>query len=139
MTAVDVDYAALTVARANARRHGVRVRFFCGDWFGPLTTETFDLIVSNPPYVASGDPHLADLRFEPQGALLAGADGLDCIRDIAGRAGAHLRPGAWLLLEHGQRQEHAVRELLAGAGLQSITTWPDLAGIARITGGKLES
>jgi release factor glutamine methyltransferase len=139
VVAVDSDLSALMTARRNAAKLNLEIDFRHGRWFEPVAGERFELIVSNPPYVASGDPHLQELRFEPQGALLAGADGLDCIRDIAGRASAHLQPGAWLLLEHGQGQEHAVRELLAGAGLQSITTWPDLAGIARITGGKLES
>jgi release factor glutamine methyltransferase len=137
VTAVDVDYAALGVARANAKRHGVKVRFFCGDWFGALPGETFDLIVSNPPYVAAGDPHLAlgDLRFEPQRALVGGADGLDCIRAIAAKAGAHLRSGAWLLFEHGYDQAVACRALLQAQGYQEVQSWPDLAGIPRVSGG----
>jgi len=98
--------------------------------------ERFDLVVSNPPYVAAGDPHLPALRYEPQSALVAGRDGLDCIRDIAKQAPAFLAPGGWLLLEHGMGQDGAVRALLATAGLESVTTWPDLAGIARISGGK---
>jgi len=107
----------------------------------PLAAERFALIVSNPPYVAAGDPHLAqgDLRFEPRAALVAGADGLDAIRAIARGAPRHLIPGAWLLLEHGMGQERAVRDLLAEAGLEAISTWPDLAGIARVTGGRLKS
>src|SRR6185369_9138682 len=105
-------------------------------WFEPVAGERFDLIVSNPPYVAAGDPHLPALRHEPQSALVAGTDGLDAIRDILAGAKAHLQPGAWLLLEHGMGQDGAVRALLAAAGLESVTTWPDLAGIARISGGK---
>jgi release factor glutamine methyltransferase len=137
LTAVDVDYAALGVARENASRHGVRVRFYCGDWFGALAGETFDLIVSNPPYVAAGDPHLAmgDVRFEPQRALAGGADGLDCIRVIVAKSGAHLHPGAWLLFEHGYDQAEACRALLDAEGYREVQSWPDLAGIARVSGG----
>jgi release factor glutamine methyltransferase len=137
LTAVDVDYAALSLARANAARHRVSVRFFCGDWFGALSGESFDLIVSNPPYVASADPHLAagDVRFEPQRALVGGADGLDCIRAIAAKAGAHLSPGAWLLFEHGYDQAPACRALLQAEGYREVQSWPDLAGIARVSGG----
>jgi release factor glutamine methyltransferase len=140
LTAVDVDYAALSVARANASRHGVRVRFFCGDWFGALSGETFDLIVSNPPYVAAEDPHLGmgDLRFEPQRALVGGADGLDCIRAIVAKAGTHLRPGAWLLFEHGYDQAEACRALLEAEGYREVQSWPDLAGIPRVSGGRKE-
>ena len=137
LTAVDVDYAALSLARANAARHRVSVRFFCGDWFGALSGESFDLIVSNPPYVASADPHLAagDVRFEPQRALVGGADGLDCIRAIVAKAGAHLSPGAWLLFEHGYDQAAACRALLQAEGYREVQSWPDLAGIARVSGG----
>lgn len=137
LTAVDVDYAALPVARANAKRHRVSVRFFCGDWFGALPGESFDLIVSNPPYVASADPHLAtgDVRFEPQRALVGGADGLDCIRAIVAKARAHLNPGAWLLFEHGYDQAAACRALLEAEGYRDVQSWPDLAGIARVSGG----
>jgi release factor glutamine methyltransferase len=137
VTAVDVDYAALAVARANARRHGVSVRFFCGDWFGALSGESFDLIVSNPPYVAAEDPHLAlgDVRFEPQRALVGGADGLDCIRTIVAKARPHLRSGAWLLFEHGYDQAEACRALLEAQGYREVQSWPDLAGIPRVSGG----
>ena len=137
LTAVDVDYAALGVARENARRPKVRVRFFCGDWLGPLQSETFDLIVSNPPYVADADAHLAlgDVRFEPKRALLGGADGLDCIRTIVAKARPHLSPGAWLLLEHGYDQAQACRALLEAQGYSEVQSWPDLAGIARVSGG----
>jgi release factor glutamine methyltransferase len=137
LTAVDVDYAALSVARANAKRHGVGVRFFCGDWFGALSGEVFDLIVSNPPYVAAEDPHLAmgDLRFEPKRALVGGDDGLDCIRAIVANAGSHLGPGAWLLFEHGYDQAEACRAQLEAAGYRQVQTWPDLAGIPRVSGG----
>jgi release factor glutamine methyltransferase len=137
LTAVDVDYAALGVARENARRHRVRVRFFCGDWLGPLPGETFDLIVSNPPYVAAGDAHLAsgDVRFEPQRALVGGADGLDCIRTIVATARPHLHSGASLLFEHGYDQAEACRALLLAHGFADVQSWPDLAGIPRVSGG----
>ena len=138
LTAVDVDYAAVSVARANASRHRARVRFFCGDWFGALPGERFDLIVSNPPYVAAGDPHLGlgDVRFEPQRALVGGADGLDCIRAIVAKAGAHLRAGAWLLFEHGYDQAEACRALLQAEEYREVQSWPDLAGIPRVSGGR---
>jgi release factor glutamine methyltransferase len=138
VTAVDLDYAALSVSRANAERHRVSVRFFCGDWFGALAGERFDLIVSNPPYIAAGDPHLdrGDLAHEPQRALVGGADGLDCIRAIVAKAGAHLDPGAWLLFEHGYDQSEACSALLQAHGYRQPQSWPDLAGIARVSGGR---
>lgn len=138
LTAVDVDYAALTLARANAKRHGVSVRFYCGDWFGALAGERFDLIVSNPPYVADADPHLAlgDVRFEPQRALVGGADGLGCIRAIVAQAQAHLNPGAWLLFEHGYDQAPSCRALLEAQGYAEVQSWSDLAGIPRVSGGR---
>ena len=137
LTAVDVDYAALSVARANAKRHGVSVRFLCGDWFGALPGAVFDLVVSNPPYVAAADPHLAagDVRFEPRRALVAGDDGLDCIRAIVAKAQSHLKPGAWLLFEHGYDQAEACRALLDAHGYAQVQSWPDLAGIPRVSGG----
>jgi len=139
VVAVDSDMSALMTARRNAAKLNLEIDFRHGRWFEPVAGERFELIVSNPPYVASGDPHLAHLRFEPQAALVAGADGLDCIRDIVKTASAHLLPGGWLLLEHGLGQDGAVRKLLAGAWLESVTTWPDLAGIARVSGGTLKS
>lgn len=141
IVAVEASAAALEVARHNAARLGLEVEFRHGRWFGPVAGERFALVVANPPYVAEEDPHLAqgDLRFEPRSALAAGADGLDAIREIARAAPAHLAPGAWLLLEHGMGQERAVRGIVAAAGLEGVTTWPDLAGIARVTGGRLKS
>lgn len=138
VTAVDVDYAALSVARANAGRHKVSVRFFCGNWFGALPGDSFDLIVSNPPYVATEDPHLGmgDVGFEPQRALVGGADGLDCIRAIVTSAKAHLLPGAWLLFEHGYDQAEACRALLTEEEYGEVQSWPDLAGIPRVSGGR---
>lgn len=136
LVAVDADLSALQVAKRNASKHGLEVDFRHGRWFGPVAGERFALIVSNPPYVAEGDPHLPALCHEPRTALVAGADGLDCIRDIARCARAHLAPGGWLLLEHGQGQDGPVRDLLGAAGLESVQTWPDLAGIPRVTGGR---
>lgn len=139
VVAVDSDLSALVTARRNAIKLNLAVDFRHGRWFEPVAGERFELVVSNPPYVAAGDPHLAGLSFEPQGALVAGPDGLDAFREIVKAAGAFLRPGGWLLLEHGMGQDAAVRSLLAAAGLESIATWPDLAGIARVSGGKLKS
>ena len=136
VVAVESDLSALLTAQRNAAKLNLDVDFRHGRWFEPLAGERFELVVSNPPYVAEGDPHLPALRFEPRGALVSGADGLDAIRDIVREAGAHLRPGGWLLLEHGMGQDGAVRTLLAGVGLESVATWPDLAGIARVSGGK---
>ena len=136
VTGVEADLSALAMARRNAVKLGLDVDFRHGRWFEPVSGEHFDLVVANPPYVAEGDPHLEALRFEPASALLAGPEGLDCIRDIVAGAGPHLLPGGWLLLEHGFGQERAVRDLLSDAGFASISTWPDLAGIPRVTGGQ---
>lgn len=137
VVAVDADLSALNTARRNATRLNLDVEFRHGRWFAPVGAERFDLVVSNPPYVAEGDPHLPALRHEPRGALLAGPDGLDCIRDILKGAAAHLRPEGWLLMEHGQGQDSSVRELFRQARLGSVQSWPDLAGISRVTGGKV--
>jgi release factor glutamine methyltransferase len=141
VVAVERSVAALAVARRNALKLGLEVDFRHGLWFEPVAGERFDLVVSNPPYVAMGDAHLqqGDLRFEPPSALVAGPEGLDAIRDIVRGAPSHLNPGGWLLVEHGLGQDAAVRTLLAQAGLEGIATWPDLAGIARVSGGGLES
>jgi len=139
VVAVESDQAALLTAKRNAAKFGLEVDFRHGRWFEPVAGERFDLVLANPPYVAEGDPHLADLRYEPRGALVSGADGLAAIREIVPAVGAFLRPGGWLLLEHGMGQDGAVRTLMAASGLEGVTTWPDLAGIARVSGGKLES
>ena len=136
VVAVEASAAALAVARRNAVKHGLEIELRHGRWFAPLAGERFDLVVSNPPYVALGDPHLAALRHEPAQALEAGRDGLEHLRAIAGEAARHLNPGGWLLLEHGMGQDAEVRRLLARAGLENIRSWPDLAGIPRVTGGK---
>ena len=137
VVAVDADLSALLTARRNAAKLNLDVDFRHGRWFEPVAGERYELIVANPPYIAAGDPHLPALRYEPQLALVAGPDGLACIRDISKNALSHLLPGGWLMLEHGLGQAGAVRGLLAAAGLASVTTWPDLSGIARISGGKV--
>lgn len=138
VSAVEASAAALAVAQRNAVKHSLEVELLHGQWFNPVAGRRFDLIVSNPPYVAAGDPHLADLRFEPQSALVSGADGLDAIREIVPLAPKHLAKGGWLLLEHGIGQDEKVRALLGRAGLEGVQTWPDLAGIPRVSGGKVE-
>jgi len=139
----DVSPEALAVARANAAALGceARIEFRAGSWFGPVAGMRFDMIVSNPPYVASGDPHLdaGDLRFEPARALTDGsADGLDSIRAIVQGARAHLNAGGWLLLEHGHDQAPAVRDILAAAGFDGIVSIEDVAGIPRVAGGRID-
>jgi release factor glutamine methyltransferase len=141
VVAVERSAAALAVAQRNARKLGLEVELRHGLWFVPVAGERFDLVVSNPPYVSEGDPHLdeGDLRFEPRSALVAGPDGLESIREIVRDAPAHLRPGGRLLLEHGLGQDAAVRSLLVEAGIEDVASWPDLAGIARVSGGRLKS
>jgi release factor glutamine methyltransferase len=138
VVAVEASAAALVVAQRNAVRHGLEIEFRHGRWLEPLAGECFDLIVANPPYVAEGDGHLADLRFEPLGALVSGPDGLDAIREIVRDAPRYLFPGGWLLLEHGMGQDGAVRALLSQAGLEDIESCPDLARIPRVAGGKVK-
>ncbi len=136
VTAVDVSAEALAVARDNAARLGARVNFVKSDWFAAIDGE-FDLIVGNPPYVAENDPHLRDLAFEPMTALACGSDGLAAIRRILADAPRHLKPGGWLFLEHGYDQAEALRELLAGAGFVALERHRDLAGIMRVSGGRM--
>ncbi|MGY1410002.1 MULTISPECIES: peptide chain release factor N(5)-glutamine methyltransferase [unclassified Luteimonas] len=137
--ATDASPGALGVARANAGRLGLgNLEFRRGDWFDALPGLRFDLIASNPPYIAADDPHLVqgDLRYEPPGALASGADGLDAIRTIVAGAAAHLLPGGWLLLEHGWTQGAAVRELLEAAGLSEVSTHRDLEERDRVSLGR---
>ena len=137
--ATDASAAALAVARANAARLNLaNVEFRQGEWLAALDHERMDLIVSNPPYIALTDPHLleGDVRFEPRAALVSGPDGLDAIGRIAREAPAHLKPGGWLLLEHGFDQPDAVRSILARHGFQDITGYLDLADQARVTAGR---
>jgi release factor glutamine methyltransferase len=141
ITAVDASADAVAVAKINARQLNVNnIRIIEADWFEGLAGKRFDLIVSNPPYIAGSDPHLAqgDLRFEPQTALTTGGDGLDCIRCIIASAAAHLVAGGTLLLEHGYDQAEACRQLLDKAGFCEVFSRPDLAGIMRASGGVWE-
>lgn len=138
--ATDASDAALDVARGNTAHLGIgNVEFRHGGWYAPLGDARFDLIVSNPPYIAEDDPHLGegDLRFEPALALSAGADGLDTIRIIVRDARRHLHESGWLLLEHGFEQGAAVRTLLAAHDYSEIFTEHDLEGRERVTGGRL--
>ena len=139
VTAVDISAAALAVARQNAATTGVTVEFVEGRWFEPLAQNRFDVIVSNPPYVAAGDAHLqlGDLRFEPAMALISGKDGLNDIRAIVAGAAAHLRTGGWLLFEHGHDQADVCRNLLLDAGFEEIVNCADIAGLPRVAGGRL--
>ncbi|HEX4853878.1 peptide chain release factor N(5)-glutamine methyltransferase [Arenimonas sp.] len=138
VTATDASAAALAVAAGNARDAGLPVRFLPGDWFAAVPREQFDLVLSNPPYLAEDDPHLrqGDLRFEPRTALASGADGLDAIRAISAAAPAHLAPGGWLLVEHGLEQGAAVRALFRAAGLEQVATERDLEHRDRVTLGR---
>jgi release factor glutamine methyltransferase len=138
VTAVDFSENALSVAHENAEKLAIpNVSFVHSHWFSALNNQQFDLIVSNPPYIAEHDPHLTqgDVRFEPKSALTSGADGLNDIRHIIVHAPQHLRPGGWLMLEHGYDQAQAVAELLAQAQFCQIGHRLDLAGIQRVTFG----
>ena len=132
--ATDTSVAALEVARANARRLGLDVAFAQGSLWAGLADRRFDLVLSNPPYIAGGDPHLAALQHEPALALTPGGDGLDSLRDIVANAAPHMAPGAWLLLEHGYDQADAVGALLREHGFQGAATRRDLGGQPRCTG-----
>jgi release factor glutamine methyltransferase len=138
ITATEASPEALAVARANAGELGLeRVVLRAGDLFAGLEGP-WDLIVSNPPYVAADDPHLdrGDVAFEPRGALAAGPEGLDCLRRLAREAPARLAPGGWLLVEHGYDQGPAVRALFTAAGLGEVATRRDLGGQERLTEGR---
>lgn len=136
VTATDASTDALTVAEANARRLSLPLRFAHGAWLAAVPGERFDVIASNPPYIAEGDPHLVALGHEPLTALTAGSDGLDDIRQIVAQAPHALRPCGWLLLEHGHDQARAVRELLVSQGFEAVSSRQDLAGIERCSGGR---
>jgi len=139
IVATDMSADALAVAAGNARQHGLaNVAFRQGSWHAPLADERFDLIASNPPYIANDDPHLAqgDLRFEPATALASGHDGLDDIRLIIAGAPAHLLPGGWLLMEHGWDQGEAIRALLEDAGFVEVGTALDLEQRDRVSLGR---
>ncbi len=134
--AVDASERALNIAHENAQMLDIKnVSFLQSDWFGALSGELFDVIVSNPPYIEESDPHLQqeDLRFEPMTALVAGKDGLEDLRVIIGGAKDYLKPHGWLMLEHGYNQSRGVRQLMREAGFVEIAHKFDLAGIARVT------
>ncbi len=140
LTLIDASAEALELAQANARRWApANTTLLQSDWFSALSGQRFAMIVSNPPYIASGDSHLAqgDLRFEPRAALVAGDDGLEDIRGIVTSAPAHLAAGGWLLFEHGYDQHAACTALLQQAGYREVFSARDLAGILRVSGGRL--
>jgi release factor glutamine methyltransferase len=139
IVATDRSHEALAVAQSNARRHAVsNIAFRAGSWFEAVADERFDLIVSNPPYVARGDAHLlqGDLRFEPAIALTAGPNGLEALHAIVSEGPRYLAPGGWLLVEHGYGQAETVAQLFRLAGLVDVISRNDLAGIARAAGGR---
>lgn len=137
VVAVDASADALVVAQANAQQLKLAVQFAHGSWLEPLNGQPpFDLIVSNPPYIRSDDPHLAALTHEPLCALASGEDGLADIRHIIAQAPAHLKPGGWLLFEHGWDQADEVAQLLRQAGFAAVQHRLDLSAIARCTGGQ---
>lgn len=138
MTATDNSPEALDIARENAARLGLPIRFREGDWWHAVTGETFDFICSNPPYIPEHDPHLAegDVRFEPRSALVSGKDGLDAIRSILAGVPTGLRSGGWIFIEHGHDQGEPVAALLRKTGLHSVQTLHDLAGKTRVCIGQ---
>lgn len=138
--AVDASAAALAVAQQNALSLQLHnVHYLQSNWFSALGPESFDLIVSNPPYIEADDPHLqqGDLRFEPLSALASGTDGLQDIRQIIAQASAHLNAGGWLMLEHGYDQAEAVQQLLNAAGFKNVQSLKDLGDHLRVTLGQL--
>ena len=137
LSATDLSLAALVVAQANAQRLALVVEFAAGTWWQALPGDArFDLVLSNPPYIAGDDPHLPSLRHEPMLALTPGGDGLGALREIIAGAPAHLASGGWLLLEHGWDQADAVAALLRSAGLDQVATRFDLEGRPRCTGAR---
>lgn len=141
IVATDICPHALNTARNNAERLRLpNVEFREGEWFVPLHDERFDIIVSNPPYIAEDDPHLMqdDLPAEPRHALVAGPNGLEMITAIIAAAPDHLREEGWLLMEHGYDQAKATVALLRAAGYRNTQTWRDTAGVERVSGGQRE-
>ena len=139
VTATDISANALDIARENAASNGTgKIEFICGYWYLPLSGREYDVIVCNPPYICSDDPHLklGDLPSEPSFALVAGSDGLDAIRQIIEDAPGYLKAGGWLLLEHGYNQAGAVQALLKEAGFTDVFTRKDHGGQDRVSGGK---
>ena len=136
MLATDWSEAALALAAGNAARLGLAVAFSRHAWWQGLAGRRVDLVLSNPPYIADGDPHLPALRHEPLAALTSGADGLDALREIVAGAPGQLAPGGWLLLEHGHDQSDAVQALLVAHGFERVETRRDLGGQPRCSGGR---
>lgn len=140
ITATDISNEALAVARSNAHRHRLtNIRFICSDWFAQLPQQPrFDVIVSNPPYIANDDSHLqqGDLRFEPLNALASGADGLNAIRELIQHAPDYLQPEGWLLMEHGYDQGEKITRLLTEAGYRQVHCQQDFSGLDRISYGQ---
>ncbi|MBQ0741735.1 MAG: peptide chain release factor N(5)-glutamine methyltransferase [Pseudomonas sp.] len=135
----DTVAQAVELAERNRLAHKLdNARFVQSNWFSALATDIFELIVSNPPYIATTDPHLqqGDVRFEPASALVSGADGLDAVRQIIEQAPAHLHNDGWLLIEHGWDQSAPVCELLQQRGFAAVQSWQDLAGHQRVSGGQ---
>lgn len=140
VTAVDISTDALAVARHNAARHHVALSLLQSDWYQSLNQQHFELIVANPPYIVEADTHLSqgDLRFEPADALTDHADGLSAIRTIIADAPRFLMPNGWLLVEHGYDQAPAVNALMMDS-FDQVQSWKDLAGIDRVTGGRMKN
>ncbi len=142
VTAVDFSNSALAVAQENARNLNIQhIHFVQSDWFSAVHSEQFDLIVSNPPYIAATDPHLhqGDVRFEPFTALASGIDGLDDIRRIVAEASKQLLANGWLMIEHGFQQAQAVQTLMNTAGFKAVSTLQDLANHDRVTLGQWQA
>ncbi len=140
ITATDINDGALKIAKLNADSHQIKnVDFKKADWFDIANINSYDLIVSNPPYISTGDPHLkqGDVRFEPIAALTSGEDGLDDLRTIIQESSKHLNTHGWLLLEHGYNQGDVVRQLLIENGFTSPSTIKDYNGLERISFGQL--
>ncbi len=139
VTATDISLNALKIAEANAQNHHAdNVRFYRSDWFEQLPPGKFDLIVSNPPYVAEGDPHISqgDLRFEPKSALISALNGLKDLKIIAERSLSRLNPGGYLMVEHGFNQQNEIRQLFQALGYRDIGSHHDLSGQPRVTTGQ---
>ncbi|MGA2654772.1 MAG: peptide chain release factor N(5)-glutamine methyltransferase [Gammaproteobacteria bacterium] len=137
VTATDISVDALTVAKENAHMHQVKnIDFILSDWFKDIPSLKFDIIISNPPYIAENDPHLDDLQYEPRRALIAGVTGLMDLEHIIANASFYLQDGGWLLVEHGYDQQNAVQDLFKAAGYLAINTLLDLSGQPRATVGQ---
>lgn len=135
--ATDISASALAIAKLNAQRHHVDIQFFQSDWFNAIPAQVFNLVISNPPYIASDDEHLqqGDLRFEPQHALIAADQGLHDIKHLANNARHFLTPKGYLVIEHGYNQAESVRAIFAHSHYHAIQTVNDLSGQPRVTFG----